>query len=388
MLTSFRKWVISVLVPDKHAHRALIVILILGFLLRIYISFFTSLPNMHRDSYEYYRQADILLQGKYRNYFPNGYPLIVALAKYISAERSALLLLWLNIFLSTFTIYLIYDIAKKLFGGNMIGLLAAFILAVFPSQINGVRWLTTEVSSAFFLLAAYCFYYRRKYWACGLFFGIAAVIRSNIAPIFLLLLLSELLFLKRINFRVLIGGLLPILLTASYCDWRTGNFSISGNSEINILYAVTASGGYVDYFMGDKHPEINTTGKAIKMYIDHLKESPVQFVKQRLANLWELWGCPSAANGGRGVGSRIILLAGNLFMVVFGLTGWWKNRKTFPISILVLPFIVITLLHTFLIAIPRYTYPVEAFMILLAAWELHKIFSPLPDRGVKTLKVE
>ncbi|HEX9512226.1 MAG TPA: hypothetical protein VF939_17160 [Puia sp.] len=355
---------------ERNEQKILALILVLGLLLRVWISFFSGLPNMHRDSYEYYSQADTLLAGGYTNYFPNGYPLIVALAKSIPRAGTAALLLWLNIILSTLTIYFTYDIAKRILGGITPALLAAFIIAVFPSQINCVRWLTTEVPSAFFLLGAYFFYYRKRYWLSGLFFGLAAVIRTNIAPVFILLLLAELIFLKKINFKVLLGGLLPLLLIASYCYGKTGSFSVSGNTYINILYAVTASGGKVDYHLGDKHPEINTTGKALQMYVDHLKDSPGEFIKQRLANLWELWGCPSSADGGRGMGSRILLLTGNLFMVILGLTGWWKNRKVFAISILLLPFLVVTPLHTLLIAIPRYAYPVEPFMILLAAWTL------------------
>jgi Gpi18-like mannosyltransferase len=360
----------------RNSKKILAAILALGFLLRIYISFFAGLPNWHVDSFEYYKQADKLLAGGYTNYFPNGYPLMIAIVKSVAADRSSTVLLWLNIVLSTCTIYFIYGIARRLYDNEKIALLAAIILAVFPSQINCVRWLTTEVPSAFFLLGAFFFYYRKKYWVAGLFFGLAAVVRTNLAPVFVLLVLCELIWLKRFNARVLIAALMPVLLLASYCKWKTGEFSISGNTSINILYAVTASGGYVDYYLGDKYPEINTTGKALNMYVDHLKKNPGEYIRQRLANIWELWGCPSAANGGRGMGSRIVMLAGNLFMVIFGLYGWWKNRSRFDISVLILPFLIITGLHTFLIAIPRYTYPIEALMILLAVWTVWHIAHP------------
>ena len=362
----------------RNAQKTLAAILLAGLLLRVWICFFSGLPNMHVDSYEYYNQADTLRAGGYTNYFPNGYPLIIALMKSIAPNQSQIGLLWLNIILSTGTIYFAFDIAKRIFDGIGPGLLAAFIIALFPSQINCVRWLTTEVCSAFFLLGAYFFYYRRQSWLSGLFFGVAAVIRTNIAPVFVLLAVAEFIYMKRIDFRVLAGAFLPLLLIASYCAVKTGSFSVSGNTRINILYAVTASGGKVDYYLGDKHPEINTTGRALRMYWEHVKNSPGEYVQQRLANLWELWGCPSAADGGRGIGARILLLTGNLFMVIAGLIAWWKNRRVFWISILILPFLIVTPLHTLLIAIPRYTYPVEPFMILLATWTL--MFSPLfPD---------
>lgn len=356
---------------SQSAQKILAAILITGILLRIYICFFSHLPNMHKDSYEYYKQADTLLAGGYTNYFPNGYPFLIALVKTLSAAHTDGILLWLNILMSSLTIWFVYDIGKRLSGHTSLGLLAAGILAIFPSQINYVRWLMTEVPTSFFLLGAFFFYYRRQYGWCGLFFGITIVVRTNVAPVVVLLLIAQLIYSRKLQPLLLAGIFLPLLLTGFYSYRKTGSFSISGNNQINILYAVTASGSYIDYTFGDTHPEINTTGKALHMYVDHLVTNPLQFARQRLANLWELWGFyASDANGGRGVASRLLLGAGNFFLVVFGLAGWWRYRKDFNISILILPFLVVTLLHTFLFAMPRYTYPVEAFMILLAAWAL------------------
>src|ERR1700731_564589 len=94
-----------ILVAGRNVQKILIAILGLGLLLRVWISFFSGLPNMHRDSYEYYSQADTLLAGGYTNYFPNGYPFIIALVKSIPRADTATLLLWLNIILSVFTIW-------------------------------------------------------------------------------------------------------------------------------------------------------------------------------------------------------------------------------------------------------------------------------------------
>lgn len=368
------------------AQKILAGILITGILLRIYICFFSHLPNMHKDSYEYYKQADTLLAGGYTNYFPNGYPFLIALVKALSVVHTDSILLWCNILMSSLTIWFVYDIGKRLSGQTSLALAAAGILAVFPSQINYVRWLMTEVPTSFFLLGAFFFYYRRSYAWCGIFFGIAMVVRTNVAPVFFLLLLGHLIFMLRrerplsarkapftwkTQILLLAGFFGPVLLVSYYSYVKTGAFSVSGNNQINILYSVTASGPYIDFHLGEEHPEINTSGKALHMYIDHMVSSPLQFTRQRLANLWELWGFyASDANGGRGVGSRILLGAGNFFLVVFGLIGWWFYRKEFSVSILLLPFVVVTLLHTFLFAMPRYTYPVEPFMILLATWAL------------------
>ena len=348
--------------------KLLAAILTVGFLLRVWVCFFTHLPHMHRDSQEYYKQAESLLAGGYTNFFPNGYPLIVAIAKFIAGTASDSLLIWINIAFSTLTVWFTWDIAKRVFPNPLVAPVAAALVAIFPSQINYVRWLTSEVPTVFFLLGAYFFYYRKQWVRSGIFFALAIFVRTNVAPIPVLLLVIKIIREKKIPWRLAAGTLLPLLLIGFYCFLKTGEFSIAGNNQINILYAVAAKGDSIDFTLNRKHPEINTSGKAMKMYIDHMTNRPMDFLQQKWANYWELWGFyPTSARGTRGAGSRILLGSGNFFMVVFGLIGWWRHRRLLAANLLMLPFVTITAIHVLLFALTRYTYPVEPFMILLAA---------------------
>jgi len=367
-------WADAWLGSGKGPQKILTGILLLGFFLRVYVCFFTHLPHMHRDSLDYFKQSGALLAGGYINYFPNGYPFIVALFQAMGGDHAIALLLWLNILLSTLTLYFVHDMGKRIFGHESIGLMAAFIVAVFPTQLNYVRWLMSEVPTAFFLLGAYYFYYRDRKLLSGLLFGFATVVRTDEAPVFILLLVAAAIYRKRMEWRLLAGALLPILLTGTYCYLKTGNFSVAGHGKVNILYSITASGGYVDWYFQDHHPEVKTTGQAIGMYMDHVRNEPGEFIRQRLANLWELWGFyPSSSDGNRGWASRAGIGLCNAFMLFFGIYAWWKNRRSYSALILLIPFLVVTPLHSLLLALPRYTYPVEPFMILLASWTLHRI---------------
>jgi hypothetical protein len=351
-------------------------ILLLALLVRVWLCFFTHLPHLYKDSYEYINQGDTLLAGGYINYFPNGYPAILALLRLIGGGKMIGLLLLVNIGMSVLAVWFVYDIALRIFRHTPVALIAAFLAAFFPTQLNYVRWVSTEVPTEFFLLGAFYFYYREKKWMSGLFFGLATIVRTDEAPVFVLLIIVEALWQKKFNWRLLAGSFLPILAVGFYCYGKTGNFSIAGHGKVNILYSVTASGGYVDWYFQDKHPEIGTTGQAVKMYLDHMKTEPGEFMKQKLANLWELWGFyPSSSDGNRGWVSRLSIGLGNAFMLFFGIYAWWKNRRIFAVFIVMIPFIVATPLHTLLLALPRYTYPVEPFMLLLAAWTLHRLIA-------------
>lgn len=359
---------------DTSEKRWLTAILIAGFLIRVVICFFSPLPNMHHDSWEYFKQAAALLTGGYTNYFPNGYPLIVAISRIIAGTYYQPFLLWVNIGFSTLTIWFVYDITKRVFKSPAAALLAAAILAIIPSQVNFVRWLTTEVPTAFFLLGAYFYYYRKQNFRSGLFFAMAVFIRTNVAPVPLLLIAICMFKEKRIPWRLGIGTALPLLAVCTYCYWKTGEFTIAGNNQINIVYSLTAKGGYVDFHYNQKHPELDTGPKALRAYLDHMRDQPGEFVTQRCANYWELWGFyPSSAGGTRSTTGRLAIGAGNFFMIVFGLAGWWLYRRSLAANLLMLPFATVTLIHTVLFAMTRYTYPVEPFMVILAAGAIIKI---------------
>ncbi|MEJ7626051.1 MAG: glycosyltransferase family 39 protein [Ferruginibacter sp.] len=352
----------------------LAMILFIGLSLRVYITFFTDLPHIHQDSNDYFKQANALMNGSYINYFPNGYPALIALVWSVFANNLEVLL-WLNIILATVTIYFTYAISKQLFENELLALATAFLLAIMPTQLNIVRWVISEVPTVFFLTAAYLCYLRKSYLLSGILMGFATLIRTEMLLIFALLIVMELLFLRRFNFRLLIGMMASLMLLGFYCYTKTGKFSISGHSKVNIMFSITASGSNIDWKYIDKHPEIKTESDAVKSYLSHMKSEPLQFAKERTANFYELWGVPSPADGDRSKMARLIMGAGNVFMVLFGIAGWWWNRRNFNVLTMILPFFVVTVVHVLMYATPRYTIPVEPFMIILACWMLLKLFS-------------
>ncbi len=369
MEISYIDRILSFLLDSKTRGRILPFILVTAFLVRIFICFGANLSHTIVDSDEYFQQADELLKGGYINYFPNGYPFIIAFTKLISSSSAVNLLLFLNVLLGTCSVYFVYSISKNIFQNTGIALLAALLLAIFPTQINYTRWLLTEVPSTFFLLGFYAFYLKKKYLLAGLLAGLAVVIRTELLAIFFLVVIADLILSKSVRWKLLAGLAIPILIVGFYAYKKTGNFSLSGHERINIMYSITSSGGYVDWYFQDKHPEITTTGQAVELYVDYMKKDPITYIKNRLANLWELWGFfPSSSDGERSIVSRLLIGSINFFLLFFGFCGLYKNYKKENVIKLIFPFLVVTGVHTILLALPRYTFTAEPFLLILASY--------------------
>ncbi len=352
--------------------------IVAAFILRFIVCFFVTEQHVQRDTLEYFIHADLLLEGGYKNYFPNGYPFLIALSKIAGGSNFISVLLGLNILMSTATVYFTYDILQRITGNNRLALLGALLLGLFPTQLNYVRWILSEVPSTFFLVGFFFFYLRQRWFLSGLLIGFATITRTELGLVLLPILLYELFALKRVRIIMVAGYLIPVLLTAFYCYQKTGKFSLSGHGKVNILYSITASGGYVDWMYEEKHPEIKTSSEAMGLYFENMRENPGNYIKSRAANLWELWGFfPSSSEGNRKLTARVIIGLTNFFLVFFGLWGWWKQRKNYYASILLLPFCIVTIVHTALLALPRYTYAAEPFMIAFGCIALYPLLIKL-----------
>jgi hypothetical protein len=352
----------------KNEKHILNFILFIAIVLRTGICFFSGMANLHIDTVDYFKQADAIIAGSFINYFPNGYPFLIALLKSTGIEWLKPALLWMNIFMGAGTVYFVYGIARSFSSNTLAPLLAAFLIAIFPSQVNYARWLLSEVPAVFFLTGFYFFYLQQKNITSGLMMAAAVIIRTELLPVLLFVVILEWLYQRRIRWSIIASFLLPVLITAFYCYSKTGAFAIAGHSKVNIMYSVTAAGGYIDWHFMDKHPEIQTAAEARNFYIQYAWEQPYEFLKNKFANLWELWGFfPSSSGGNRGLGSRLLIGACNFFLLSFGLAGWWLNRKRFIATCLLLPFIIVTIVHTLLLAFPRYTFAAEPYMLIFAA---------------------
>jgi hypothetical protein len=356
-------------------------ILTVGLVMRIAFCFFLSLTHLHTDTFMYFHQAFAILAGKYINYAPNGYPLLIALSiKLFSPQLLNYSLLWTNIIMGTCTIWLVYQITLMTFKNRMTALIAAGLMALYPNQLNYTRWILTEIPCTFFLVACFYLYLKNFQYASGLMLGFSALFRTPILPIGLLIAGYHLLSKGKVAYKLLAGLILPLLMIASYCYFVTGRFSITGNETVNVVYAVSSytkeTKGEIDWTAPKHHPEITTSSQAWKLYFIHAKKNPIQFIRQRISSLWELWGFyPTSLGGTRGVPSRLLIGLCNLVLIIG--SGWcfWKNKKKRQIYLILLPFLSLSAIYTLLVSLARYTVPMEPFLIILTSWSITTVIS-------------
>jgi len=359
-------------------------VMLLSLLLSASLVFVVQPPCCTIDSEEYVAQADLIVHGGVLNERPIGYPLIIAAVEYIRPPfiRRVTFLLILNLLLGAGTIYFTFLTALALGFERAVALLAASIVAFFPSLLNQSRYVLTEHSITFLVTCAMWLQVRNRPLWGSLAWGLATITRTTTLPV----ALAQVFFAK--NWRVRIVIVLTVLATV----WAAGELRMQRNgyrgvsqydSQL-ILLAMEVEGPdfnvpSVEYLFG-KYPHVRTTGEALGAYTRDAWNHPLHFLKQRALAFWELWG-PLASSGNRyrpdehrGLPARIAIGAERFLLLTATLAGLCRQRRNPVFWQLCLPAIVITAIHTMLFGEPRYICPAVPGMAVVAAWALHRRF--------------
>ena len=359
-------------------NKPLLFIILISLIARFFISFGTGLPWISVDSVNYIIQAKALLNGGYEYYFPNGYPLIIALFIFISSLIPLKIgLILFNIFISTLGVFFIYLISEKYFTENKIyPLIAAAVVAFYPNQLNYVHFILTEVPAAFFLILSLYFFIKDKTIFSGLAIGIASIIKISLLPA--AVLFSLYLFVSRGMNRhavyFLIFSLLPLVILSVYGFAVTGEISLTKNSFHNLYLTAGVT-------------DVNniTLSEGLSVYFNYLSASPVNFLTDRVESFWNLWGFLPAATEGLRENIFYRLLIGLRFpLLLFGIYGYMKTGNKELKVFLILPALVLTVIHTLTFSGPRFTFPAEPFLIVLGVKGIEELYNKYFRRQVNT----
>ena len=338
-----------------------------------------ALPN----SAEYRMAAHELASGHLiaNDYVMPGYPLLVALTGPGIGRLAA------DIALSVLSVWCVGRIVRAVTGDAFDSLVAAAIWAVYPfSMFYAVVGLTETLYAALVLLG-FLAYYRSAFLLGSVALTAAILTRPSIEVLTPILILAFALVVHRTGWKRALRhlGAFVIVYVVMMAPWwwhnevKYGQFVrlnlgsgivlYSGNNPMNV------TGGGIAGVDLDRKAFANIADpverdramrdSAIEYIVDH----PRRFVELAWLKLWRLWRpWPYATQYAQPV-LIVVSVATILPLILFALIGLalWLKRWWRPLVPIVLFIGFISAVHMVTIGSVRYRFPMEPFLVILAA---------------------
>lgn len=409
------------LVTESHnTVRAFLILFFIGGAIRLIWAIF--IPTLPVSDFKYYHMSAIDLSQNISTLTKNaGYTFLLSLGYRIYPHVQTGKII--NAFASTFSLFLIFFIGSKLASPST-GLIAVFLFAILPSEINMVSVLGTEVvATTFILLVVFFLLHGFKSFptlksvlvlcCAGLLYGFSLIIRYSVIfylPLIIILFLSFSIWtiIERIRLATvfLIGLILGLSITVlSYSSvierisiaqiFTQDSFPfLSGtNSKYSGQWNLDDADLYYSWPSDDRDRMARQTA------LERITANPVKFLKliprkfaifwgqNNYGNMWSLraidWGNGNL-EGNRSTGNdnwgkyknikdELININGLLSQAIyvaillFGFSAFCK-KKISLIPIIAPSLVIFTFLpHIILEVQPRYHHYILPFMILVAA---------------------
>ena len=278
------------------SHRALLVVLAAGLVLRIAFVLLHQRPVVS-DEKEYdqlaksiVNDASYAVRGVPTAYRPVGYPVFLAMT-YAAAGHRPVAAKILQALLDSLTALFLFLIGRS--HSYRAGIIVAFLWSLYLPAILYTNLLLTE-SLTVFLITLSLFVFLKKhnqnsiypFLICGFLMGTAILVKPTLLPFpFLFLLIA-----KKVSIPRLQLALLPLAAIIVIAPWMTRNLfvldtlSLSTNIGINLYVGnnPSATGAYRGTFAEELSDtsvnEITRNEYALKLAVDHMVTHPGVFV--------------------------------------------------------------------------------------------------------------
>lgn len=366
----------------------LVFILSFSFILRISFVFYLKNYLYFDDEFEYLKMVKNFLSGKglivnenFKSFRPPLYPLILSILFYLKFN-----FLHIRIFqslISTFTVYIIYQISKEIFGKKE-GTLSAIISSFYPFFIFYNGFLLTETFFLFFVVLSIFYLIKLSdtngiiSLKVGVMSGVAGLTRPTF-QIFIPFVILKLLFLKenlKLKFRKVFFLVIGFCIVLS--PWIIRNYKIfkkfipgttmggwvfwEGNNPFS-------DGGPCSYFPQNIHQieEITRDKLLYKMTIEVIKKNPKRFLyllKNKFKRFWNI--VPNAPEFEEKILYRIISISSFGILLPFFIIGFFVSFKNSKANFLHILIFIFTVFHMIYLASIRYRLPIEPFYIIFS----------------------
>lgn len=336
---------------------------------RIALVYGAGLEWVAGDAESYLAQARALLDGEFVGYFPNGYPAVIA-GVWSAVGRGALApLVWLNVVLSVGVVVGVFYLARDWFGASeqqtgLVGAsIACLLIAHWPNHLRFVPRILTDIPATLLVTVGLWALVRRSGAFGGLALGAAVTFRPSLLPIWigavgLAIYRGD----GRAAASCAVGGLLPVGALVGFGFIRTGELSIGGNFSYNLLKGI---GAFTEGSPLETPDSRVSAASALGTYAEFVWSHPWMYLRQRMFELWEMWG-PWPHGGERSLVSRFIIGLRTPLLLLAG-WGFWRRRTEWRSWVLALPAVALTGVHFFFFGHPRFILPAEPGLAILAS---------------------
>jgi 4-amino-4-deoxy-L-arabinose transferase-like glycosyltransferase len=340
------------------------------------------------------------------------YPLFLAFI-YLSFGHSYVAIRFAQAIIGALTCIIIYLLGKQIFD-KKVGLVAAFISAVYYPFILQPAYLLPEVFFTFLLALTMFFfvvyYNSKKYpnlFTASIILGISSLCKTVILP-FALFLIVWIIFIEkfRLKYTLLSIGILFLGLIITISPWSIRNYKIYKSfipitiESGRILYlgnnplATGGTGGWYSYEIDAFLPQdvsnyhsLESDRIMFKRAIAYIKTHPKRIVILAGKKMINMWGRPFYSNAR--LINKIIMSLNYVPLILLSLFGIIKSCKYWR-KLIIIYFIVgyFIIVHMITISIIRYRYPVMLYLILLAAFPLAALSSKLEKHRSSIINME
>lgn len=354
-------------------------IILFAAILRIWVIYFSGQTWFSFDSYRYLEMADAILAGKPLHSYPNGYPLLIAILKFIIPENLLpLALVTINLICQLTMLIIFEKILIRYKVNKLLILLTVLLITVYPNQIDWTRKILTETISTCLIIITIYFYTTKRHILTGIFGYIISTFRV-VMLLFIPTLLLFIIFQKErsVTIKIICGFVIGIVLFLSL--EFLGIIAPAENNTINLLLSTKRTMGVDDNYKPADFSEIELT-HPFQTYINYAINNPYEFIKKRIAAFWHLWGLGITTKQNTWYWNMLFLIRFPLFIVSCLVFFYRKKFAEFKdlIEILFIPILLITIFHTLLFSGYRFTNNAEPSIIFLTVLGLNKFINNLP----------
>lgn len=414
--------------PTKSVQKWLILILLIGFVLRLLTFSSAGLEDLRTnggDEFWYMVNGAGLFQAEPSGYiydYPyaaNNLPiapiyLIVTgiFQQFFAVDLAIIFIRIFQMILSLLVCYFVYDIGRLLGKDERVGLVSAAILSfsiVWILEPNNILSETLYITLMCLSIWLYCRFIAvninpnwRMVIIVGLCFGLATLTRA-VSILFPMGIMGHLLIIHRNNWRhgllLVLGIFLSFSLTIS--TWTVYNW-------VNYQRLIIVSNQFVPAIWrgaveGDGSPEQNDELLGEETPLEQasaiISSNPQGFIQRRVAELSNAYLQPHGTLGlggeslkvlalewvntgfslsglqelikGEGFWIKLIIYIWHYGGLILGVIGMWLTRKNWHVSLVLIGFIIYTsLIHLVGLALPRYIFPTLPFFWIFSAFTL------------------